>query len=61
VGDPDALAAAIRSIRDDPEERERVAAAGHARFQRDYGERALAERLRKHLVELVAARTVRGR
>jgi glycosyltransferase involved in cell wall biosynthesis len=56
VGDPAALAAAIRALRDNPESRERVAAAGHARFHRDYGERALARRLRGHLDELVAAR-----
>ena len=53
-GDPVALAAAIRALRADPAARERVAAAGHARFQRDFGERVLARLLRGHLEELVA-------
>ena len=45
VGDPDALADAVRSLLADPARREAVAAAGHARYRRDYSEAALAERL----------------
>lgn len=55
VGDADALAVAIRALRSDPDRRERMAAAGHARFQRDYAERALSTRLLAVLEEMVEA------
>jgi glycosyltransferase involved in cell wall biosynthesis len=53
VGRPLALADRIRFVIENPDVRERVAAAGHARFMADYGERALARLLRQHLEELV--------
>jgi glycosyltransferase involved in cell wall biosynthesis len=51
-GNPEALAAAIRRLLDDPTELDRLAAAGRARFDRDYSRPALGRLLAGHLAEL---------
>jgi glycosyltransferase involved in cell wall biosynthesis len=51
-GNADALAATIRRLLDDPAELERLAAAGRARFERDYSRPALGRLLARHLAEL---------
>lgn len=53
AGDPAALAAAVLSLRADRERRERIAAAGHQRYLKDYSEDVLAGLLRRHLEELL--------
>lgn len=53
VGDAEALADAVRRLCRDAGWRERVAAAGHARFRRDYSEKALSALLVEHLEGLV--------
>ncbi|HSR40810.1 MAG TPA: glycosyltransferase, partial [Longimicrobiales bacterium] len=52
VGDPGALAEAIRQLRRDPRRREEVAARGRRRFLRDYDDASLASLLRNHLTEV---------
>lgn len=56
VGDAAKLAAAIRRLRRDPELRERLGAAGHARFKQTYSEEALSKLLAAHLDLVLAAR-----
>ena len=51
-GDPTALAEAIRSLVEDPVRAASIAAAGHARYRRDYSEEALTVLLSRHLREL---------
>jgi glycosyltransferase involved in cell wall biosynthesis len=48
-GDPEALAAAIRALRDDPEARGALARAGHARYRARYDELALSGLLDREL------------
>jgi glycosyltransferase involved in cell wall biosynthesis len=48
-GDPEALAAAIRALRDDPEARGALARAGHARYRARYDELALSAVLDREL------------
>jgi glycosyltransferase involved in cell wall biosynthesis len=55
-GDPEALASAIRRILEDRRELARLAAAGRARFERDYSRPALGRLLARHLAELGLAR-----
>lgn len=52
-GDAESLAAAVRSLCYRSKLRERVALAGHSRFQRDYSQQPLAKLLRRHLEELL--------
>ncbi len=52
-GDPEALAAAVRRLLRDPAELARLAAAGRARFQRDYSRPALGRLLAADLAELI--------
>ncbi len=52
AGDAHALAGAIRALLDDPSRAAEVAAAGHHRFRRDYGEEPLAALLDSYLREL---------
>jgi glycosyltransferase involved in cell wall biosynthesis len=51
-GDPDALAAAIRELLADEARLADLAAAGHARYGRDYGEAALTRMLSEYVTEL---------
>jgi glycosyltransferase involved in cell wall biosynthesis len=51
-GNPEALASTIRRLLGDPAELARLAAAGRARFERDYSRRALGRLLARHLAEL---------
>jgi glycosyltransferase involved in cell wall biosynthesis len=51
-GDPEKLGAAVRRLLADPAELARLAAAGRARFERDYSRQALARLLARHLSEL---------
>lgn len=53
-GDPEALAAGIRSLVADDPRREEIGRAGHARYRRDYSQDALADLLR-HTIEQVVA------
>jgi len=60
-GDPEALAEAIAALADDPARTEALAAAGHARFRRDYRGEVLAGELDRHLREAAGAgRRARG-
>lgn len=52
-GDAESLAAAVRSLCRRSELRERIATAGHRRFQREYSQQSLAKLLRHHLEELL--------
>lgn len=52
-GDAESLAVAVRSLCLRTELRERIATAGHRRFQRDYSQEALATLLHGHLEELL--------
>ena len=56
-GNPKALASTIRRLLDHPAELERLAAAGRARFERDYSRPALGRLLARHLAELGLAPT----
>jgi glycosyltransferase involved in cell wall biosynthesis len=56
AGDPEALAEAIRELLCDEDRLTQLAAAGHARFERDYSEPALAHTLARHLDELLDLR-----
>ena len=55
-GDPPALAAAIHELLGDEARLAALAAAGHARYLRDYSEAALSRALATYLSEAVAAR-----
>jgi glycosyltransferase involved in cell wall biosynthesis len=55
-GDPEALAEKIRDLFADPSRLEELAAAGHARFRRDYSEVALGCLLRGYVEELAGRR-----
>ena len=55
-GDPDALAGMIRELLGDEARLAELAAAGHRRFKRDYGEVALARTLSGYIDELGRAR-----
>lgn len=58
AGDPAALAAAVRELLADPARLDAIAAAGRARYERDYSEAAIAARLADILA---AATTPRSR
>jgi glycosyltransferase involved in cell wall biosynthesis len=51
-GNPEALAVAVRRLLADPDELARLAAAGRARFEREYSRPALGRLLARHLTEL---------
>jgi glycosyltransferase involved in cell wall biosynthesis len=53
-GDPEALAAKIENLLASPTRLAELAAAGRARFERDYSEAALARRLRGYVDELLS-------
>jgi len=53
-GDPEALAAAIRSLVTDDARREAIGRAGHARYLRDYSQKALAGLLGRYIEQMVA-------
>jgi glycosyltransferase involved in cell wall biosynthesis len=53
AGDAEALATTVRSLLGDPRRLAELAAAGRARFERDYSEAALARILADHLSDLV--------
>jgi glycosyltransferase involved in cell wall biosynthesis len=56
AGDPEALANAVRQLFYDEDRLAQLAKAGHARFERDYSESALAQTLAHHLDELLELR-----
>jgi glycosyltransferase involved in cell wall biosynthesis len=60
LGDPRALAAAIRLLASDDARREAVGRAGHARYLRDYSQAALAKMLRRYVEEAIASRAPRA-
>lgn len=51
-GNPEALAAAVRRLLDNPTELARLAAAGRARYEQDYSRGALGRLVTRHLREL---------
>ena len=55
MGDPDALAGAIRRLAGDPALRERIAAGGHVVFQQRFTIRAIADQLAPVLREAACA------
>ena len=54
-GNPEALATAVHRLLGDPAELERLAAAGRARFERDYSRPALGRLLRGYVDELTGS------
>jgi glycosyltransferase involved in cell wall biosynthesis len=56
AGDPQALAGEIRSLLGDPARLDELAAAGHARYVREYSEQALGKLLAGYVEELAGRR-----
>ena len=53
LGSPDSVAEKLRELVNNPDQREGIAGAGHLRFKRTYGDRAVAALLDRELREVL--------